>query len=69
MSTWLHETKFKKKLFKSSYKTTNVFGVKERVFTLSEIIPKGSTRKPVVKSFESWQAAKSDGWVKVNGLR
>jgi len=51
---WKHKTKHKDKEFKSSYDRSS----KDRVFTL--------TNGKKVKSYESWQAAKKDGWEKVN---
>lgn len=50
---WTHK-KFKKQMFKGSYSRHK----NERVF---ELVGNGRTI-----SFESWQMAKRDGWVKAN---
>lgn len=44
------------KKYKSEFKATYEKSSKDRVFTLS--------CGKIIKSYESWQAAKKDGWVK-----
>lgn len=48
---------WKHKKYKAEFKATYEQSGKDRVFTL--------TAGKTVKSYESWQAAKKDGWEKV----
>jgi hypothetical protein len=60
---WTHK-KYKNSKFQGSYKQIAIThtGKRERVFMLTAWKKNGDIMR--VLSFESWQAAKSSGWVK-----
>lgn len=55
---WRHNKKYKGKVFISRYGKEAATG--DRVFVLVN-----SNTNNIVKSFESWQAAVKDGWIKI----
>lgn len=53
---------WKNKKYKGQFKGSYVKAKGDRAFQVVEMILEG---KAVVKTFESWQAAVKDGWIKV----